>query len=123
MGFKCKVCNKRRQEKEFKRTFVGKISKICINCSNNKGLVRSQKYTYLIRCLKNNFIKIGLSSDVKKRLSRIKLNKGQCYLIGYCDKNIKSHLHKAYKDYNMGEEWFDLNNDLLSEILSQNIWK
>lgn len=124
MGVKCKKCKKAKSEKFFNRTFAGPMSKVCMECEENKPeIVRLKAYTYLIRCLKNNLVKIGKSSDVKRRLNQIKSEEGQCYMIGYCDKNIEQQLHRAYKEQNIRGEWFDLSNEMLSKILSDNIWK
>ena len=78
---------------------------------NTKGL-------YLIKNLDNNMIKIGITSDIKKRFKQLIASFKHCginpnlrieYFIEYNhNKELEKWLHDKLKQYNCQNEWFDI---------------
>lgn len=79
-----------------------------------------KKGVYLIRNKRNNMLKIGVASNLKRRFSEIISQFKFCgskdqleiecfveYENNYC---LESYLHKEFKDYNYQNEWFDIKN-------------
>lgn len=72
------------------------------------------EYCYLMH--DGTYYKIGKSVNPKKRLSQLKTGNVNIQLINYSNKVAESYLHNIYKEYNIDLEWYDLNNEQVSEI-------
>jgi hypothetical protein len=64
------------------------------------------KYTYLMR--DGNQCKIGTSVDPEKRVCQLKTARPHIRLVCYGRKASESGMHKRFKDYHTGGEWFKL---------------
>ena len=79
-------------------------------------------YLYLIREKWRGLVKIGVSKDVKARLSAIRSNCPQevellsAYLVD-SPYQIESMLHEEYKDHCYQGEWYELTQEQVEEIL------
>ena len=86
----------------------------------NRGkLTNKSDKLYIIQC--NSFYKIGVCTDIKKRLVGLQcgnpyeLNLYRLYYIKNA-KKIEGEIHKKYKDKNIRLEWFDLTEEELKDI-------
>ena len=87
---------------------------------------QNQDTVYLIRCLNTGLIKIGITNNIKKRLSSIG---GSLELIGQYQiaesRSVEKTLHKEYQEYrvfnptvlNGNTEFFDITEQQLKEII------
>lgn len=75
---------------------------------------RELQGTYLLACHEATAVKIGLASDVKRRI--FDLQAGNPYpleLLLYLPINIEKKLHRKFKHLHMHREWFRLGEDIL----------
>ena len=91
------------------------------NVSNEIIKASKQKhkgYVYFAKPTKSNFIKIGMSYDVKERVKSLESNFGAMVLLGfiydYDYSKLEKKLHNHFKDKNISGEWFELE---LTEVL------
>jgi len=77
-------------------------------------------YVYLIES--GGLIKIGYTSNFKKRLAQYNTHNSNVNIVGVFEKEnaflIESILHEAYEDFRVKGEWFDLPKDALCELLN-----
>ncbi len=74
------------------------------------------EFTYLIECKRTGVFKIGKSTNPMKRLSQIKTGNPFVELFGV-SKIEEKKFHKQYNDYNIGGEWFEINDSNIREDL------
>ncbi len=70
-------------------------------------------YIYLIRCVENNFYKIGISKNIERRLKQIQTSSpDKIYLVHKYQSQhaskIEKALHSFFKAYHRNNEWFEL---------------
>lgn len=76
-------------------------------------------YTYLMTCTKTGVFKIGKSKNPVNRLKQIKTSNPFIELYGITEIPEKK-FHKKYKEYNIGGEWFEINDVKLKKDLFEN---
>jgi hypothetical protein len=65
---------------------------------------KRQKSTYFIKS--GNLVKIGNTYNIERRFKQIKANNQNAELLGAIPENIEKYLHKLFKEYRVGGEWF-----------------
>lgn len=83
---------------------------------------------YLIRNPKTNLTKIGSSNNPQRRLIELKnqMNEMDLFILASVsgvERTLESKLQKEYKDYNVLNEWFDLNEKDIKNIVEKNDMK
>ena len=85
-----------------------------------KKEIKEVNTVYLIES--SGLVKIGFTTDFDKRLISYKTHNANLNILCVHESKdafeIESELHKKYKDYQVEGEWFDLNFDILCEILN-----
>lgn len=78
----------------------------------------SSKQTYIIHNELNNLFAIKLNDEINISLDKLKtLNKKlPLDLVGYLRSDIKTELHRIFKDKNEHGDWFSLSKDDLIKI-------
>lgn len=70
-----------------------------------------KKQTYIVKDLISETFKIGVTSDIKKRLKCIKTYTPKSELISLINDDIEKDLHFVFKDKLIDNEWYELNED------------
>jgi len=75
-------------------------------------------YTYIIYCSEPKAFKVGRSRNIQERLDIIQAyNPSTLRLVlAIPDESMESRLHKALKIYNIRNEWFSCNEDVIKII-------
>ena len=73
------------------------------------------KYTYFIRC--QSFIKIGKTSDIRKRLISLQTgNPFEITLIGYLNGDKEKQIHELFFEFHHKNEWFYLSQEIIDYV-------
>ena len=80
-----------------------------------------QSGVYIVAIQESNLYKIGVTKDLKKRLSQLQTsNPYEFYLINFFitnrSKELEKLLHEKFKKYNYKREWFKLEEKEISEV-------
>ena len=75
-----------------------------------------EAYVYLLHDIDADLLKIGYTTDMKKRLHQIKLNNNNkviflSHFIG--SKNNEKILHNKWKKYQIKQEWFSYQEEII----------
>lgn len=93
----------------------------CPKCQNH-----NQDTLYILKCLSTGLIKIGITNNLKQRISSIGGNLQHIsHVIVENPRDLEQELHKKYQKYNKfnhnvksgGTEFFDLSDQQLQEIV------
>lgn len=82
---------------------------------------KKPKYLYLIECY--NKYKIGITDNIKRRISQLDTRPFKLNLIAQTNKLIKDaykweqYLYSEYKDQNIEGEWFNLTENQIKDII------
>ena len=96
--------------------------------NNRNKCDNSNTSIYLIKDYRTGLIKIGSSNNPERRLVELKneYKNESLYLIAYVEnveQKLETELHKKYKNQNKINEWFELSNDEIEEIIKNNHMK
>lgn len=75
--------------------------------------------TYIIEDYSNHIYKIGITSDILKRMNQIKTANIYTRLYAVVNANIESKLHNMFSDKNVSGEWFKLSGNDLNYIVKK----
>jgi hypothetical protein len=78
-------------------------------------------YVYFIKSTHTGFFKIGMAKNIINRLETLKRNNGEILLCGFIFmddyKKKESELHLKFKENNIYGEWFNLNLNIVKDVL------
>jgi len=75
------------------------------------------KTVYFIHQLGSNFVKIGCSNNLKKRLETLKTaNPNQLEIIFTTTEYEERNVHHAFNIYHHKGEWYEIPNEIIQEI-------
>lgn len=88
---------------------------------NSKNNTQYKKYnTYILLNPENNFIKIGRTKNIEKRISCLNSEfKTEMVLIALFKDDIESKLHIKYQDNRVFGEWFKFDDDTILDIINE----
>jgi hypothetical protein len=118
-----KYFNERLEEEANKRKAYSESRRNNRNKVNN-----SNTCVYLIQDIKTNLIKIGSSNNPERRLVELKnqYENDNLILLAYAEnveQKLETKLHNDYKNQNRINEWFDLSDEEIQEIIKNNHMK
>lgn len=96
---------------------------------NNRNKVdNSNTSIYLVKDMKTGLIKIGSSNNPERRLVELKnqYDNDNLILIAYAEnveQKLETQLHSEYKNKNKINEWFELSDEDIEEIIKNNHMK
>lgn len=96
---------------------------------NNRNKVdNSNTNVYLIKDTKTGLIKIGSSNNPERRLVELKnqYENDDLVLVAYVEnveQKLETEIHNNYKNQNKINEWFELSNEDVQEIIERNHMK
>lgn len=96
---------------------------------NNRNKVdNSNTSIYLVKDMKTGLTKIGSSNNPERRLVELKnqYNNDNLILIAYAEnveQKLETQLHSEYKNKNKINEWFELSDEDIEEIIENNHMK
>lgn len=88
------------------------------NFSSNLQIKNKLSYVYLMRDTTNGLIKIGYSSNVTAREKTLQSEKPAIELLNYWvgTREDEKILHRLFKNKRIRGEWFEINNQELTQI-------
>lgn len=72
--------------------------------------------TYIAIDRVKNICKIGKTTDLKHRISSLRISNKSIEYIYTIDKNIESNMHKLLSGFRISGEWFDMDENMISGI-------
>lgn len=95
----------------------------CPKCQNH-----NQNTLYVLKCINTGLIKVGITNNLKQRISNIGGNLEHIYhIVTENPRSLEKQLHKKYKDYNTfnhtvnngGTEFFQLTDEQLESLIQE----